>query len=315
MFEAEPFIDEKVKAVRDQVGSGKAIIAVSGGVDSMVCAALASKAIGKNLLAVFVDTGLMRKDEPEEVRNMLTDVGINFRIVDAKKEFFAALKGITDPEAKRKAIGERFIRVFEKEAKGFGAGYLVQGTIAPDCIESGTDGKKTIKSHHNVGGLPKDVGMELVEPLRELYKEEVREVARKLNVKASERQPFPGPALAVRCLGEVTPENIAVVREACFIVEDEIVKASKAGRMKLPWQYFAVLLPVRSVGVRSDDRTYGKTVAVRAVESSDGMTAAHSDVPGSVLNDISKRITSEIKEINRVVYDITDKPPGTIEWE
>ncbi len=315
MFEAEPFIDEKVKAVKDQVGDGKAIIAVSGGVDSMVCAALASKALGKNLLAVFVDTGLMRKDEPEEVRSMLTEIGINFRIVDAGKEFFSALGGITDPEAKRKAIGERFIRVFEKEAKDFNAGYLVQGTIAPDCIESGTDGKKTIKSHHNVGGLPEDVGMELVEPLRELYKEEVREVARKLNVKASERQPFPGPALAVRCLGEVTPENIAVVREACFIVEDEIVKAAGAGRMKLPWQYFAVLLPVRSVGVRSDDRTYGKTVAVRAVESSDGMTAAHSDIPGSVLNDISRRITSEIKEINRVVYDITDKPPGTIEWE
>lgn len=315
MFEAEPFIDEKVKAVKDQVGDGKAIIAVSGGVDSMVCAALASKALGKNLLAVFVDTGLMRKDEPEEVGSMLTEIGINFRIVDAGKEFFSALRGITDPEAKRKAIGERFIRVFEKEAKDFNAGYLVQGTIAPDCIESGTDGKKTIKSHHNVGGLPEDVGMELVEPLRELYKEEVREVARKLNVKASERQPFPGPALAVRCLGEVTPENIALVREACFIVEDEIVKASKAGRMKLPWQYFAVLLPVRSVGVRSDDRTYGKTVAVRAVESSDGMTAAHSDIPGSVLNDISRRITSEIKEINRVVYDITDKPPGTIEWE
>ena len=315
MFKAEPFINEKIKAVEDQVGDGKAIIAVSGGVDSMVCAALASKALGKNLLAIFVNTGLMRKDEPEEVRDMLTEIGINFKIIDAQKEFFAALKGITDPEAKRKAIGEKFIRVFEKEAKGFGAEYLVQGTIAPDCIESGGNGKKTIKSHHNVGGLPEDVGMELVEPLKDLYKEEVREVARKLNVKSSERQPFPGPALAVRCLGEVTPGNIATVREACFIVEDEIKKAAKAGKMKLPWQYFAVLLPVRSVGVRGDERAYGKTVVVRAVESADGMTATHADIPGSVLSAISKRITSDMEDINRVVYDITDKPPGTIEWE
>lgn len=316
MFEAEPFIEEKIKAVGDQVGDGRAIIAVSGGVDSMVCAALASKALGKNLLAIFVDTGLMRKDEPEEVKAMLEEIGINFMIADAREEFFAALKGITDPETKRKAIGERFIRVFEKEAKAFGAKFLVQGTIAPDWIESGDGVRDTIKSHHNVGGLPKEMGMELVEPLRDLYKDEVREVARKLKVRSSERQPFPGPALAVRCLGEVTPENVAIVREACFIVEDEIRKAADAGKMKLPWQYFAVLLPVKSVGVQGDRRAYGRTIAIRIVDSVDGMTATHSDIPSAVLSSISKRITSKMKnDINRVVYDITDKPPATIEWE
>ena len=315
MFKAEPFISEKIKAVEDQVGNGKAIIAVSGGVDSMVCAALASKALGNNLLAIFVNTGLMRKNEPDEVKGMLTEIGMNFKIVDAQKEFFDALKGVTDPEMKRKIIGEKFIRVFEREAKGFGAKYLVQGTIAPDCIESGCDGKKLIKSHHNVGGLPEKMDMELVEPLKDLFKEEVRMVARKLNVKSSERQPFPGPALAVRCLGEVTPENIALVREACFIVEDEVKKAVDAGKMKMPWQYFAIVLPIRSVAVRNDDRIYGKTAVIRIVESTDAVTATHTDVPADVLNTISKRITLEMEGINRVAYDITDKPPATIEWE
>lgn len=315
MFAVEEFIEESVEDLKTKI-PGKAIIACSGGVDSMVSAALASKAIGDRLLAVYVDTGLMRKGETDEVRGMLEEIGINFRIKDAADEFFAALKGITDPEAKRKAIGERFIRVFEREAKEFGAEYLVQGTIAPDWIESGDGVRDTIKSHHNVGGLPKEMGMTVVEPLRELYKDEVREIARALNVRSSERQPFPGPALAVRCLGEVTPENIAIVREACFIVEDELRKAAAEGKAELPWQYFAVLLPTRSVGVQGDRRAYGRTIAIRAVSSIDGMTATYSRIPIDVLDSISTRITNTMKDqVNRVVYDITNKPPATIEWE
>ncbi|MFA6680058.1 MAG: glutamine-hydrolyzing GMP synthase subunit GuaA, partial [Candidatus Methanomethylophilaceae archaeon] len=231
-------------------------------------------------------------------------------------EFFSALKEVTDPEQKRKIIGEKFIRVFEREAKGFGAKYLVQGTIAPDWIESGNGVRDTIKSHHNVGGLPKDMGMILCEPLYDLYKDEVRQVARFLGVKASERQPFPGPALAVRCLGEVTPENIVIVREACHIVEDEIQKAVANKKMEMPWQYFAVLLPTKSVGVQGDRRAYGRTVVIRAVASIDAMTATYSKIPLDVLDAISTRITNTMKaQVNRVVYDITNKPPATIEWE
>lgn len=315
MLNVEKFVKDSVKDIESKV-KGNAIIACSGGVDSMVSAALASKAIGNRLLAVYVDTGLMRKGETQEVRGMLEEMGINFRIIDAADEFFDALKGVTDPEAKRKAVGERFIRVFEREAKGFKAGYLVQGTIAPDWIESGDAVRNTIKSHHNVGGLPKDMDMELVEPLRDLYKDEVREIARFLGVKSSERQPFPGPALSVRCLGEVTPDNIAIVREACFIVEDEIRSAADAGRMDLPWQYFAALLPTRSVGVQGDRRAYGRTIVVRAVISVDGMTASFAKIPMDVLEGISARITTTMKDqVNRVVYDITSKPPATIEWE
>ena len=314
MLGAEDFIEETVEDLRSRI-QGRAIIACSGGVDSMVAATLASKAIGDRLLAVYVDNGLMRKGETEEVEGMLRDMGINYRIASAGQEFFDALKGVSDPERKRKIIGEKFIRVFEREAREFGAEYLVQGTIAPDWIESGDGVRDTIKSHHNVGGLPKDMGMTLVEPLRDLYKDEVRDVARLLGVKASERQPFPGPALAVRCLGEVTPEGIAIVREACFIVEDEIRKAAEAGKMEMPWQYFAVLLPSRSVGVQGDRRAYGRTIAVRAVASVDGMTADWARIPHDVLEKISTRIVNEVKHVNRVVYDITSKPPATIEWE
>ena len=315
MLGAEDFIEETVEDLRSRI-QGKAIIACSGGVDSMVAATLASKAIGDRLLAVYVDNGLMRKGETEEVEGMLRDMGINYRIASAGQEFFDALKGVSDPERKRKIIGEKFIRVFEREAREFGAEYLVQGTIAPDWIESGDGVRDTIKSHHNVGGLPKDMGMTLVEPLRDLYKDEVRDVARLLGVKASERQPFPGPALAVRCLGEVTPEGIAIVREACHIVEDEIRKAAEAGKMEMPWQYFAVLLPSRSVGVQGDRRAYGRTIAVRAVASVDGMTATYARIPLDVLDAISVRITNTMKDsVNRVVYDITNKPPATIEWE
>lgn len=317
MLGVEDFIQEAEDSVKEKIPApGKAVIACSGGVDSMVTATLASRAIGDRLLAVYVDNGLMRKGEDEEVEAMLQHMKINYRIVKAGDEFFAALKGVEDPEQKRKIIGEKFIRVFEREAKGFGATYLLQGTIAPDWIESGDGVRDTIKSHHNVGGLPKDLGMTLVEPLRDLYKDEVRDVARKLGVEASERQPFPGPALAIRCLGEVTPEKVAIVREACFIVEDEIMKSVGAKKDVRPWQYFAVLLPSKSVGVQGDRRAYGFTVAVRAVDSVDGMTATFSKLSVDVLNRISVRITDTMKsQVNRVVYDITSKPPATIEWE
>ena len=315
LFKPDKFVDEQVQMVSDRI-KGKAIIACSGGVDSMVAAVIVSKAIGDRLLAVYVDTGLMRKGETDEVRGMLQEMGLNFRIVDASKEYFDSLKGISEPEQKRKIIGEKFIRVFEREAKEFGAEYLVQGTIAPDWIESGDGVRDTIKSHHNVGGLPKDMGMELCEPLRDLYKDEVRAVARFLGIRASERQPFPGPALAVRCLGEVTPESVEIVREACFIVEDEIKKAVEAGKMEMPWQYFAVLLPSKSVGVQGVRRAYGRTIVIRSVESFDAMTAEYSRIPMDVLDKMSRRITNTMKDqVNRVVYDITNKPPATIEWE
>lgn len=315
MFNPSKFIDESIESIKEQA-QGRAIIACSGGVDSSVAAVLAGRALGDNLRAVFVDTGLMRKDEPEEVEAMFRDSGIDLLTVDASDEYFEALKGVTDPEEKRKVIGERFIRIFEREAKEFDAKYLVQGTIAPDWIESGADGNIKIKSHHNVGGLPEDMDMTLVEPLRNLYKEEVRQVARELGIESSERQPFPGPGLAVRCLADITPDNIRIVREACHIVEDEMMKASEEGKMTIPWQYFAVLLPSRSVGVSDSGRSYGMTVVIRAVESTDGMVALHSNIPLEVLNTISKKITDTLgDDVSRVVYDLTDKPPATVEWE
>lgn len=315
MFDAQRFIDQQVEKIRKDV-EGEAIIAASGGVDSTVCAALMSEAIGDRLLAIYVDTGFMRKGETQTVDKMLSRLGVNHRVVDASDEYFEALKGVVEPEAKRKIIGEKFIRVFEREARKSGAKYLVQGTIAPDWIESGGGLRDTIKSHHNVGGLPKDMDLKLVEPLRDLYKDEVRKVARALNIEVAEKQPFPGPALAIRVMGEPTRESVAIVREACAIAEEEIESAAAAGKMKLPWQYFAVLLPVRSVGVQGDIRAYGYTIAVRAVESVDAMSAVYSKIPHDVLEGISIRITNTMKDkVNRVVYDITDKPPATIEWE
>ena len=315
MFDAQKFIDQQVKKIGEDV-KGNAIIAASGGVDSTVCAALVSRAMGDRLLAIYVDTGFMRKGETANVDKMLSRLGVNHRVVDASDEYFDALKGVTDPERKRKIIGEKFIRVFEREAKKFDASYLVQGTIAPDWIESGGGLRDTIKSHHNVGGLPADMNLKLVEPLRDLYKDEVRKVARALKIEVAEKQPFPGPALAIRIMGEPTRESVAIVREACAIAEEEIEKAAAAGKMKLPWQYFAVLLPVRSVGVQGDIRAYGYTIAVRAVDSVDAMSAVYAKIPHDVLECISTRITNTMKEkVNRVVYDITDKPPATIEWE
>ncbi len=315
MFDAEAFVNEKVEEIRNTI-EGRAIIACSGGVDSTVAAAMVSRAIGDRLLTIYVNNGFMRKGETQAVEAMFKRVGMNYRLIDASDEFFEAMKGVTDPEKKRKIIGERFIRVFEREAKEYGAKYLVQGTIAPDWIESGDGVRDTIKSHHNVGGLPKDMDLKLVEPLRDLYKDEVRKVARHLGVEVAERQPFPGPALAVRVIGEVNRESVAIVREACAIVEEEMERAAAAGKMTLPWQYFAVLLPCQTVGVHGDVRAYGRTIAVRAVESVDGMSAAYSKVPHEVLERISVRITNEMKsDVNRVVYDITNKPPATIEFE
>jgi len=315
MFNAEKFIEDQIKKIKAEV-KGKAIIAASGGVDSTVCAGLVSRAIGDRLLAVYVDTGFMRKGETESVDKMLRRLGVNHIVVDASDEYFAALKGVTEPEQKRKIIGEKFIRIFEREARKFGARFLVQGTIAPDWIESGGGLRDTIKSHHNVGGLPKDMDLDLVEPLRDLYKDEVRKVGRALKIEVAEKQPFPGPALAIRVMGEPTRESVAIVRDACAIVEEEIEKAAAAGKMKLPWQYFAVLLPVKSVGVQGDIRAYGFTIAVRAVDSVDAMTAVYSKLPHDVLETISGRIANKMKDkVNRVVYDITNKPPATIEWE
>ena len=314
MFNPETFIGEAVEHVRREA-KGKTILAASGGVDSTVAAVLAGRALGADLLAVYVDTGLMRKGETADVDRTLKEMGVNHRIVDARAEFFDALKGIEEPERKRVIIGNKFVEIFEREAKPFGATYLVQGTIAPDWIESGGALRDRIKSHHNVAGLPEVMRLTLVEPLRDLYKDEVRKVARALGLRVSERQPFPGPALAVRCLGEVTEEKVDVVRGACAIVEEELEAAAAAGAMTLPWQYFAVLLPVRSVGVHGDVRAYGWTVAVRAVESVDGMSARYSRIPQDVLERISSRITNEMPHVNRVVYDVTNKPPATIEWE
>ena len=315
MFKAEKFIKETIEQIKKDV-DGKALIAFSGGVDSTVCAAIVDKAIGKNLVAVHVDTGYMRKNESEDVKKLMERMGLNFRYIDASEEFYNDLKGVTDPEKKRKIIGEKFIRVFEKVADEEKVEYLVQGTIAPDWIESGGELRDTIKSHHNVGGLPKDMKLKLVEPLRDLYKDEVRKVARELKLEVSERQPFPGPGLAVRIMGEASPERVETVREACAIVEEEIDKAVKNGLMDQPWQYFAALLPVRSVGVHGDRRVYGDVIAVRAVESIDAMTCSYSPIPHEVLDKISIRITNKLKDkVNRVVYDITNKPPGTVEWE
>ena len=315
VFDAKAVIEEQVSAIRAAVGEGRAIIACSGGVDSTTAAVLASRALEDRLLAVYVDTGLMRRGETEQVSKTLKGLGVRFKVVPAEKMFFAALKGVVDPEKKRAIIGKKFIEVFETEAERFHAEFLVQGTIAPDWIESGGQLRDRIKTHHNVGGLPAKMKLKLVEPLRDLYKDEVRQVARALGVSVSERQPFPGPALAVRSLGEVTPEAIETVRAACAIVEEEIEAAAKAGTMPLPWQYFAVLVPVKSVGVHGDLRVYGRTVVVRAVESVDGMTASYSRIPHEVLDRISVRITNEVRDVNRVVYDVSNKPPATIEWE
>jgi len=312
----EDFVTSAVQEIKQTVGSGKAIIALSGGVDSSAVTALAAKAIDENLTAVFVDHGFMRENEPEFVRKTFGEIRMNFVSVDAKEQFSEKLKGVIDPEEKRRIIGREFVRVFEDIAKRVRAEYLIQGTIYPDRIESGfRKFSDKIKTHHNVAGLP--IKMEfkaVVEPLRDLYKDEVRKLAEELGLPKEIvwRQPFPGPGLAVRVTGEVTKEKVEILRKADRIVTDEI---EKAGLKDGLWQYFAVLIDTKSTGVKGDARAYGYTVAVRAVESREAMTASFSKIPYDVLEKISTRITNEIPQVVRVLYDITHKPPATIEWE
>jgi GMP synthase (glutamine-hydrolysing) len=311
-------IDDQVAAVRKQVGDARAICGLSGGVDSAVAAALVHRAIGAQLTCVYVDTGLMRKDESAQVvETFRRHMGMELIHVDAGERFFDKLRGVTDPEAKRKAIGELFVRIFEEHTGGLSdATFLVQGTLYPDVIESGgTDGKAAvIKSHHNVGGLPEDMTLTLVEPLRELFKDEVRKVGSELGLpdEIVWRQPFPGPGLGVRIIGEVTPERVAILQEADAIVREEI---RRAGLEREIWQAFAVLADIRSVGVMGDERTYGHPIIIRAVTSEDAMTADWAKLPYELLETMSSRIINEVVGINRVVYDVTSKPPGTIEWE
>ena len=309
-------IEDQVEAIRSQVGENRAICGLSGGVDSAVAAALVHKAIGSQLTCVFVDTGLMRKNEGDQVVETFRKTqGIELIHVQAAEEFFTKLEGVTEPEAKRKAIGELFIRIFERASGGIeDARFLVQGTLYPDVIESGSKHAATIKSHHNVGGLPEDMEFDLVEPLRSLFKDEVRQVGLELGLpdQIVWRQPFPGPGLGVRIIGEVTPEKVSILQEADFIVRDEL---NKAGLEREIWQSFAVLPDIRSVGVMGDERTYGYPCIIRAVTSEDAMTADWARIPYEVLESMSSRIINEVDGINRVTYDITSKPPGTIEWE
>jgi len=302
--------------IRKTVGEGKAVIALSGGIDSSTAAVLAARALGKNLTAVFVDHGFMREGEGEYVKRTFEEMGVNVLVVNAQERFMKRLKGVTDPEEKRRIIGREFIKVFEEIAEKVGSEYLIQGTIYPDRIESGFRRRsEKIKSHHNVAGLPTRIKFKaIIEPLRDLYKDEVREVARKLGLPEEIvcRQPFPGPGLAVRVVGEVTPEKVEIVRKADRIVAEEIERGGLKDEL---WQYFAVLTGVKSTGVKGDSRAYGDVIAVRIVESREAMTASFAKVPYEVLERISTRITNEIPEVTRVVYDITHKPPATIEWE
>jgi len=312
------FIESAVASISDQIGSSWAICGLSGGVDSAVAALLVNKAIADKLICVFVDNGLLRKDEFKTVLAKLRDrLHLNVVGVDASERFLARLREVEEPEQKRKIIGEEFIRVFEEQARNLGdPKFLVQGTLYPDVIESTSvrGPSAVIKSHHNVGGLPQDMKFQLVEPLRELFKDEVRKVGEQLGMDPQfvYRQPFPGPGLAVRILGAVTPERLALLRNADAIVQEEI---DSAGLLRELWQSFVVLLPIRTVGVMGDDRTYENVAALRIVTSMDGMTADWAKIPYEVLERISTRIVNEVRGINRVVYDITSKPPGTIEWE
>jgi GMP synthase (glutamine-hydrolysing) len=317
------FVQSTVSAIREKVGDGRAICALSGGVDSSVAAVLVERAIGERLTCVFVNNGVLRKNEFHQVqKNMREKLGLQVSAVDASERFLSKLAGVTDPEQKRKIIGGEFINVFDDEAKRIlesqqpDVAWLVQGTLYPDVIESSSvkGPSQTIKSHHNVGGLPATMKLKLIEPLRDLFKDEVRRIGRDLGMPAEilDRQPFPGPGLAVRILGEVTRERVALLQEADDIVVREI---KAAGLYQQIWQSFAVLLPVKSVGVMGDQRTYAYTCAIRAVHSDDGMTADWAPLPYDLLKKISSRIVNEIRGINRVVYDITSKPPGTIEWE
>ncbi|MFY9175306.1 MAG: glutamine-hydrolyzing GMP synthase [Peptococcia bacterium] len=311
------FIDEQVAMIRQQVGERQVLCALSGGVDSSVAAVLVHKAIGDQLTCVFVNHGFMRKGEPEQIKAIFQDkFQIKLVFVDARERFMEKIRGVSEPETKRKIIGNEFIRVFEDEAAKLGKiDFLVQGTVYPDVVESGgTSAKTTIKSHHNVGGLPEDMKFQLIEPLRMLFKDEVRAVGRELGLPEEivGRQPFPGPGLAIRIIGEITEEKLEILREADAIILEEI---RQAGLYQSIWQSFAILPSVRTVGVTENERTYGYPIVLRAVTSDDAMTAEWARLPYELLEHISQRIVNEVKGVNRLVYDVTGKPPGTIEWE
>ena len=312
----DDFIDMQIDEIRKEVGDKKVILGLSGGVDSSVTAVLIHKAIGDQLTCIFVDHGLLRKNEANQVMDALSrDLGVNIIKVDAADRFLGKLEGVTDPEQKRKIIGKEFIEVFNEEAKKIkDADFLAQGTLYTDVIESGTDTAQTIKSHHNVGGLPKKLGFKLIEPLRKLFKDETRELGEKLGIphELVWRHPFPGPGLGIRVIGEITPEKLEIVRESDAILREEI---KKAGLDEEIWQYFTVLPGIRSVGVMGDGRTYDYAVAIRAVTSIDGMTADFAKIPWDVLQKISVRIVNEVDHVNRILYDVTSKPPSTIEYE
>ena len=314
----EHFIESSVSKIRDQVGDGRVLCALSGGVDSAVAATLIFRAIRERLICVFVNNGLLRKNEAERVCSLFVErFGPSFRYVDASQEFLAALRGVEDPEIKRKRIGNKFIEIFEQEARALGEiEFLAQGTLYPDVIESVSvlGPSATIKSHHNVGGLPTNMKFQLIEPLRELFKDEVRNVGKELGLPPEmiQRQPFPGPGLAIRVLGEVSDERLKILRDADAIVLDEV---RTAGFYEKLWQSFAVLLPIKTVGVVGDERSYENVLALRAVDSQDGMTADWVPLPYELLGKISNRILNEVRGVNRVVYDISSKPPATIEWE
>lgn len=312
----ESFIETQVRSIREKVGTRRVLCALSGGVDSSVAAVLVHKAVGEQLTCVFVDHGFMRKNEAEQVKKIFTEqFHLNLVFVDARKRFMEKVEGVSDPEVKRKAIGNEFIRLFEDEARKLGlVDFLVQGTLYPDIVESGTETAETIKSHHNVGGLPEDMQFELIEPLRMLFKDEVREVGAELGMPEEIvwRQPFPGPGLAIRIIGEITLEKLEILREADAVILEEI---RKAGLYRELWQSFAVLPSIRSVGVMGDGRTYAYPIVLRAVTSEDAMTADWARLPYELMEKISSRIVNEVHGVNRVVYDITSKPPGTIEWE
>lgn len=310
------FIELEVEKIREQVGDKKVLLGLSGGVDSSVTAVLLNKAIGDQLVCIFVDHGLLRKNEAEMVMDSLSDkFGLNVIMVEAKDRYLSKLAGVSDPEEKRKIIGNEFIEVFSEEARKLdGVDFLAQGTIYTDVIESGTETAETIKSHHNVGGLPDDLHFELIEPMNTLFKDEVRALGEELGMPSDLvwRQPFPGPGLGVRVLGEITEEKLEIVRESDFVLRDEI---KKAGLERDIWQYFTVLPGFRTVGVTDDKRTFDYTIGIRAITSVDGVTADWARIPLDVLATISKRITNEVAGVNRVVYDITGKPPATVEWE
>ncbi len=310
------FAQNMIKSIKEKVGDKRVLCGLSGGVDSSVAATMVHQAVGNQLTCIFVDHGLLRKNEGDEVEKVFADeFHMNFVRVDAKERFLSRLKGVSDPETKRKIIGEEFIRVFEEEANKLeGIDFLVQGTVYPDVIESGTDTAEVIKSHHNVGGLPEDMKFELIEPLRDLFKDEVRRVGEEVGVPGHIvwRQPFPGPGLSIRILGEITDEALHLVRESDAILREEI---AKAGLDRDVWQYFTVLPNVKSVGVMGDERTYSHAIGIRAVTSIDGMTSDWARIPYEVLDKISSRIVNEVPGVNRILYDVTSKPPSTIEWE